>query len=188
MSEDTQDTATADDATTATIEAPTEEATSCCADSEPCCDQESASAKDRVFVDQLREFAQATADTMKMAPEDIKSFVQKLVDQGNIAHSDGLKVLSELSERFRRAANDPVGRARAAAEQLFKREDGSGAESPADAESETVETGDQIATKVRTSVQRVLHAMNIATRKDLDAFGTQLTELERKIDALLESR
>jgi poly(hydroxyalkanoate) granule-associated protein len=127
---------------------------------------EDASARD--WGEQLKKFAYAAAGAVNVSQDDIKSFVQKLVEKGEIAQKDGRKILKDLSDRLRKTVREP----RETAEKVTQ---------------PFAESGEKIAERINASIQRVLHGMNIATRQDLADLARQIDALDKKLQELVEA-
>ncbi len=127
-----------------------------------------AEARAHDWAEQLKKFAYAAAGVVNVSPEDVRAFVQKLVEKGEIAQKDGKKILKDLTERVKKTVREPR-------------------EAAAEVTQPLAESGEKLVERINASVQRVLHSMNIATRQDVAELGRQIEELDAKLRQLLES-
>jgi polyhydroxyalkanoate synthesis regulator phasin len=120
---------------------------------------------------------------VNLSQDDVKSFVGKLVEKGEIAKKDGEKILKSFADRV---------------QQTVKREPKAKVEEPAPAPVAAADVGaaekaaaalnqEKLAEKINASIERVLHGMNIATRKDVEELSKQLEDLDRKFAHLVET-
>jgi polyhydroxyalkanoate synthesis regulator phasin len=136
---------------------------------------------ERAFAENLKKLALAATSAVKVSQDDVKSLVTKLVEKGELAQQDARKIVTDVGDWVKKTATDPVGRAREAAGQLFK-----GREEEAAEQGEA--TGEQLAERIQGSIERVLRAMHIASRSDLDDLKSSIEKLDEKLDELLKTR
>lgn len=127
------------------------------------------------WAEQLKKFAFAAAGAVNISQDDVKSFVAKLVEKGEIAQKDGKKIVKELAERLKKTVKEPGQAAKEAKEAAVE------------AAQPLTESGEKLAERINASIQRVLHTMNIASRQDLVDLGRQIDELDRKLDQVLDT-
>ena len=82
-----------------------------------------------------------------MAQDEMEDFVNKLVERGQIAESDGRKLLKDVTDRRKKQAQK-------AESELDKR------------------------------VEDILSRMNIPTKGEIEALGTKITALTKKVEEL----
>jgi poly(hydroxyalkanoate) granule-associated protein len=126
-----------------------------------------ATAKD--WAEQLKKVAYAAAGAVNVSQEDVKQFVSKLVEKGELAQKDGKKILKDLTDRLKKTVREPR-------------------ETAAEVAQPIAESGEKLAERINASIQRVLHGMNIATRQDVADLGRQIDELDSKLRDLLEAQ
>jgi poly(hydroxyalkanoate) granule-associated protein len=129
----------------------------------------------KAWAEQLKKFAFAAAGAVNISQDDVKSFVTKLVEKGEIAQKDGKKIVKELAEKLRKTVKEPAQAAKEAKEAAVESSE------------KIAESGEKLAERVNASIQRVLHTMNIATRQDVVDLGRQIDELDRKLVEILET-
>lgn len=129
----------------------------------------------KAWAEQLKKFAFAAAGAVNISQDDVKTFVSKLVEKGEIAQHDGKKIVKELAEKLRKTVKEPAQAAKDARDAAIE------------ATHPLQESGEKLAERVNASIQRVLHTMNIATRQDVVDLGRQIDELDRKLVEILET-
>jgi len=142
--------------------------------------------KAAAFTDPWKKFAFAAMGAVNLSPEEVTGFVKRLVEKGEIAKKDGEKIVKSFAERVQKTVTRAeatvkaeVKPALAAVESLAKAATG-------DAEKALHAAGqEKLAEKINASIERVLHGMNIATRKDVSELTTQLEQLDKKLGKLL---
>jgi len=145
-----------------------------------------AAAEAAAVTDPWKKFAFAAMGAVNLSPEEVKGFVKRLVEKGEIAKKDGEKIVKSFAERVQKTVTRAeatvkaeVKPALAAVESLAKAATG-------DAEKALHAAGqEKLAEKINASIERVLHGMNIATRKDVTELTAQLEQLDRKLGKLL---
>lgn len=141
-------------------------------------------AQPKDWSDPWKKIAFAALGAVHVSPDEVTGFVKKLVEKGDIARKDGEKIVKGLAERVQKT----VGRASAVegkpAEATPAAAEGAAAAGDA-AKAEAAGAQEKLAEKINLSIERVLHGMNIATRKDVLELGRQLDELDRKLGDLL---
>ncbi|MHC4392997.1 MAG: hypothetical protein ACYS22_17025 [Planctomycetota bacterium] len=189
--------AAAEKASADTTEEPTEESTEASTDAADVNEDsdETSDATDSdepSFTEQVKKILFGAAGAVHLSPEDVKSFVSKLVEKGEIAQQDGKKLVTEVSERFKKVVRDPVTTAREAAKEAadrtetafrslagrFRKEGEPGAATEEEAEAFTE--------RMNSSIERVLKAMHVATASQVNELKTQLESLDSKLDQIVE--
>ena len=99
---------------------------------------------DNLLLELVRKIALASVGAVVVAQEEVETFINKLIERGEIAERDGRTLISDLVEKRKQA---------------------------------TQKTIDQAGTQVDSTIERVLHRVNIPTKGDIE-------ELTRKIDAM----
>lgn len=135
---------------------------------------------DKGFAEQVKKIALAAADAVNVSPEDLKGFVTKLVEKGDLAQQDGKRIVQDLSERVRKAVSEPMTSAREAAEEAqgaFK--------SFADRLGKRGER-DTLTERINASIERVLGAMHIASASQVEALRGQIDAIDGKLELILE--
>ena len=110
--------------------------------------------------------------------DDVKGFVRKLVEKGEIAKKDGEKILKQFAEKVQSTVKRD---AKAAADKV---------EATADAVAEKAQAAinqERLTEKINASLEKLFHGMNIATRKDVEDLGRQLDDLDKKVGELVEA-
>lgn len=143
--------------------------------------------KDLTFAEQVKKIALAAAGAVHVSPDDLKGFVSRLVEKGELAQKDGRRIVEDLSERVKRVVTQPVETAREARDQ---------AEGALKSFAERLRGGQKdkagdagllaLSERIHASVERVLGAMSIASAQQVDTLKEQIDELDRKLDAVLE--
>jgi len=130
------------------------------------------------WAEQLKKVAYAAAGAVNLSQDDVKSFVKRLVEKGEIARKDGEKILKQVAERVQQTVKRD---AKAAADKATE---------AADAAAEKVNAAvhqEKLAEKINVWIERMLHTMNIATRKDVEDLSKQLDDLDKKVEQLIET-
>lgn len=127
------------------------------------------------WAEQIKKFAYATAGAVHISQDDLKTFISKLVEKGELAQKDGKKIVKDLAERVKRTVKEPKQAALEAKD------------AAASATQPIAESGEKLVERINASIQRVLHGMSIATRQDLAELGRQIDELDRKLGDLVEA-
>ncbi len=129
--------------------------------------------------EQLKKFAYAAVGAVNLSQDDVKSFVKRLVEKGEIAKKDGEKILKQFADKVQQTVKRD---AKTVAE---KAEGAVG--TVADKAKEVGLNQEKLAERINNSLERMLHTMNIATRKDVEELGKQLDDLDKKVVQLIES-
>ncbi len=112
------------------------------------------------LLEMARKVLLASFGAVVLAQEEVESFVEKLVERGEIAEKDGRKLLRELRERRKAELPDAPVAVTAAA-----------------AESAKVEQ--------ERRMDALLKRINIPTRLEIEALSQKITHLTEKVDDLL---
>ncbi len=134
--------------------------------------------KEKDWAAELKKFAYGAIGAAHLSPEDVKGFVKTLVETGELAKKDGEKLVKQFAEKVqatvKRESKAAVDKANEAVQ----------------AAQEKVQAGvsqEKLTERINASIERMLHTMNIATRKDVAELGNQLDELDRKVESLIEA-
>ncbi len=129
---------------------------------------------DAGWAEQLKKVAYGLVGAVNVSPDDVKGVVSKLVEKGEIARKDGEKIFREISNRLKKTVKEPKSAVADVKEELKElRKD-------ADAERQ------RLAKRIEASVERVLHTMNIATRRDVEDLVSKIDELDRKLERIVD--
>ena len=102
-----------------------------------------------------RKVLLAGIGAVALAQEEIEEFVNRLVERGEIAEKDGRKLVNDVMEKRKKQVEDNVDK--------------------------TVEKAEET---VDSNIERVLHRMNVPTKKDIDDLSKKITTLTKKVDEL----
>ena len=102
-----------------------------------------------------RKVLLAGIGAVALAQEEIEDFVNRLVERGEIAEKDGRKLVNDVMEKRKKQVEDNVDK--------------------------TVEKAEET---VDSNIERVLHRMNVPTKKDIDDLSKKITTLTKKVDEL----
>jgi polyhydroxyalkanoate synthesis regulator phasin len=141
--------------------------------------------KDRGFAELVKRIALGAAEAVHVSPDDLKGFVTRLVEKGELAQQDGKRIVQEFGERLRRVVREPVTSARGAAEEA------SGAiktlaDKLARREPPTEDQVGALIERVNASVERVLGAMHIATAKQVEGLRDKIDTLDKRLAEIAE--
>ena len=114
------------------------------------------------FADLVRKVALASVGAVVLAQEEIEEFVGKLVQKGELAEKDGKTLVKDLMEK--RAQRDNGGMA------------------------PTPGASAAVTSAIDTTVDKVLHRINIPTKTDVEELARKMEELDKKIEALAARR
>ncbi len=120
------------------------------------------------WAEQIRKIANAAVGAVSLSADDVKGFVEKLVEKGEIAQKEGRKIFKDLSERLKKTVKEPKEAAREARETA-------------------IEAEEKIAARINGAIEKILHRMNIATRRDVEDLAVKLDGLDRKLEELVDS-
>jgi len=112
------------------------------------------------FTDLVRKVALASVGAVVLAQEELEDFVGKLVQKGELAEKDGKTLVSDLIEK--------------------RKENGSRGENGNAARAVT--------SAIDTTVDKVLHKINIPTKGDVEELAKKIEEIDKKIEALAAKR
>lgn len=116
------------------------------------------------FADLIRKVALASVGAMVVAQEEIEEFVTKLVQKGELAEKDGKTLVKDLLEKRKQngtASHD------------------NGVPSAATA---------AVTSAIDTTVDKVLHKINVPTKTDVEELARKIEEIDKKIEALAARR
>ena len=136
--------------------------------------------------EQLKKFAYAAVGSVNLSADDMKGVVTKLVEKGEIAKKDGEKLLKTFADKVQATVKRDAKAAKPGAEPAGE----AAAAAPvaeADKPAAFALTQEKLAEKINGSIEKMLHSMNIATRKDVEELGKQLDELDKKFAQLVEA-
>ena len=102
-----------------------------------------------------RKVLLAGIGVVALAQEEIEEFVNRLVERGEIAEKDGRKLVNDVLNKRKKQVEDNVDK--------------------------TVEKAEET---VDSNIERVLHRMNVPTKKDIDDLSKKITTLTKKVDEL----
>ena len=102
-----------------------------------------------------RKVLLAGIGAVALAQEEIEEFVNRLVERGEIAEKDGRKLVNDVLNKRKKQVEDNVDK--------------------------TVEKAEET---VDSNIERVLHRMNVPTKKDIDDLSKKITTLTKKVDEL----
>jgi poly(hydroxyalkanoate) granule-associated protein len=105
-----------------------------------------------------RKVLLAGIGAVALAQEEIEDFVNRLVERGEIAEKDGRKLVNDVMEKRKKQVEEQVDKGREQAEESLD-----------------------------TNIERVLHRMNVPTKKDIDELSQKITALTKKVDELKKS-
>ena len=135
--------------------------------------KESKDSKKPSFTDLVRKFALAGVGAVVVAQEEVEDFVGKLVQKGELAEKDGKTLVKDLMEN--RAKVQKNGHAALAA-------------APAAAASAAQATvsgaANAVTAAIDSTVDKVLHRINIPTKSDVEELSKKIEELSKKVEAL----
>lgn len=109
-----------------------------------------AEAEKSPLVEAVRKVLLAGIGAVALAQDEIEDFVNKLVERGEIAETDGRKLIKDVTARRKKQAQK-------AETELDKR------------------------------VEEILGHMNIPTKSEIEALGTKITALTKKVEELKKS-
>jgi poly(hydroxyalkanoate) granule-associated protein len=127
-------------------------------------DKNGDSRKAASFADLIRKVALASVGAMVVAQEEIEEFVGKLVQKGELAEKDGKTLVKDLMEK------------------RAQRENGSAAPAAFGAGAAAVTSA------IDTTVDKVLHKINIPTKTDVEELARKMEALDKKIEELAARR
>lgn len=131
--------------------------------------------------EQVKKFALAAVGAVHLTPEDVKTFTKQLVEKGELAKKDGERLIKQFADKVQATVKRDGKAVAAKAEEAAQTvADKAGAAASAFNQENLTE-------KINSSIERMLHSMNIATRKDLAELGKQLDELDGKVEQLVEA-
>jgi poly(hydroxyalkanoate) granule-associated protein len=130
------------------------------------------------WAEQLKKVAYAAIGAANVSPEDVKGFVKRLVEKGEIAKKDGEKILKDFADKVQKTVKRDAKSVVADAKEAV---------TDAAEKAQQQLNQEKLAERINTSIERMLHGMNIATRKDLADLGKQLDELDKKVTELVDA-
>lgn len=130
------------------------------------------------WASELKKFADAAIGSFNRSQDDVKTFVKKLVEKGEIAKKDGEKIVKQFAEKVQQTVKRDAKTAVTKAEEAVE---------AATEKATAAINQEKLAERIHASIERMLHTMNIATRKDVEELGKQLDELDRKVEQLVEA-
>ena len=111
------------------------------------------------FADLIRKVALASVGAMVVAQEEMEEFVAKLVQKGELAEKDGKTLVKDLMEKRAQRDNGALG-------------PGAGI----------------VTSAIDTTVDKVLHKINVPTKTDVEELARKIEEIDKKIEALAARR
>lgn len=112
----------------------------------------------RLF-DAARKVLLAGIGALALSKQEIEDFVERLVERGEIAESDGRRLVNEVMEKRASGARRTAKRTAKRAEKgLDKR------------------------------MEEILHSMNVPTKADIDKLSRKVATLSRKVDELKKAQ
>jgi poly(hydroxyalkanoate) granule-associated protein len=113
------------------------------------------------FADLIRKVALASVGAVVVAQEEIEEFVGKLVQKGELAEKDGKTLVKDLMEKRAQRDNGVAGSPGATA---------------------------IVTSAIDTTVDKVLHKINVPTKTDVEELARKIEEIDKKIEALAARR
>lgn len=123
-------------------------------------DKNGDSRKTASFADLVRKVALASVGAVVLAQEEIEEFVGKLVQKGELAEKDGKTLVKDL---------------------LDKRKNN-------EAHKENGNAVTAVTSAIDTTVDKVLHRINVPTKTDVEELAKKIEEIDKKIEALAAKR
>ena len=108
----------------------------------------------RAFVETARKVLLASVGAVAVAQEELESFVNRLIERGEIAEKDGRKMLDDIRSRRGEAQKKAEDQAKKAQSQVDKR------------------------------IEDVLERLNVPTKSDIEKLSQKITRLSKKVDDL----
>ena len=149
---------------------------------------EARAAESQDWSEQMKKFALAAIGAVNLSQDDVKSFTKRLVEKGELAKKDGERIIKQFTDKVQTTAEK--------VQATVKREGGKVADKAEEAKQAVGSIGekagaafnqDKLAERINVSIERMLHTMNIATRKDVEDLGKQLDDLDRKVEQLVDA-
>ena len=137
-----------------------------------------AKAEHKDWSEQMKKFALAAVGAVNLTPDDVKTFTKRLVEKGEIAKKDGERIIKTFADKVQATVKRDARAVAAKADEA--------AAAVAEKAGQAVNQ-EKLAEKINASIERMLHTMNIATRKDVEDLGKQLDELDKKVEQLVEA-
>ncbi|MBI3725990.1 phasin family protein [bacterium] len=116
------------------------------------------SSKREPFTDLVRKIALASVGAVVLAQEEIEDFIGKLVQKGELAEKDGKTLVQDLIAK--------------------RQQDAASAKTATNA----------VTTAIDSTVDKVLHKINIPTKTDVEELAKKIEEIDKKIEALAAAR
>jgi poly(hydroxyalkanoate) granule-associated protein len=111
------------------------------------------------FGDLVRKFALASVGAVVLAQEEIEEFVSKLVQKGELAEKDGKTLVKDLLEKRKQRIEAPLPVA-----------------------------SNAITSAIDSTVDKVLHKINVPTKADVDELAKKIDDIDKKLEALAATR
>lgn len=108
----------------------------------------------RAFVETARKVLLASVGAVAVAQEELESFVNRLIERGEIAEKDGRKMLDDIRSRRGEAQEKAEDQAKKAQSQVDKR------------------------------IEDILERLNVPTKSDIEKLSQKITRLSKKVDDL----
>jgi poly(hydroxyalkanoate) granule-associated protein len=131
--------------------------------------------------EQVKKFAMAAIGAVNLSPDDVKVFTKRLVEKGELAKKDGERIIKQFADKVQATVKREGGKVAEKAEEAKQAVQAAGEKAGATFNQE------KLAEKINVSIERMLHGMNIATRKDVEDLGKQLDDLDRKLGELVDA-
>lgn len=113
------------------------------------------------FADLVRKVALASVGAVVLAQEEIEDFVGKLVQKGELAEKDGKTLVNDLLEKRKQGESQRLNGVHATA---------------------------AVTSAIDTTVDKVLHKINVPTKTDVEELARKIEEIDKKIEALAARR
>lgn len=114
------------------------------------------------MVAMVRKVLMAGVGVFALTKDEVEDFVTKLVERGEIAEHDGIKLIRDVLSRRRGEAEGTATRMQAEAEKQITK-------------TESV---------IDQRIEGILARLNVPTKGDIDALSEKITLLAEKVDAL----
>ena len=122
---------------------------------------ETAAQKKDSFAEVIRKVALASVGAVVLAQEEVEDFVGRLVQKGELAEKEGRSLVNDLVEKRKQKQS--------------AREERTG---PVGA----------VTSAIDSTVDKVLHKINVPTRTDVEELAKKIDEIDKKIEALANTR
>ena len=108
----------------------------------------------RAFMETAHKLLLASIGAVAVAQEEVESFVNRLIERGEIAEKDGRKMIDDIRQRRKEAQEKAQDQAKDARSQVDKR------------------------------IEEMLERLNVPTKSDIEKLSQKITRLSKKVDEL----